>query len=450
MITFFPAPSPNQTSAAPTPYHPNGIITQITVGSDGLPQSTSTCRKGLPNSAAGVTNQLIAFDYVTNLVAGANVELAKSSITLRLQQQLVNVYLTCDYSLNSTTTNTIKNQNGFWTYRMSTAPPDVVLTNTPCTSAQKVNNYDCYRIQAAFTATIFYLPFTGRRALGQEKEDEDFLSQSNVEEELSWWVPIESNDHQNHGEEHGREAISRRRRLLNITSTILDSHVYNSFNQSIQTIFASGSLTGPTVKTVTFLGITNDASGEGGGNGGVSAVQRSGNQATIAGSVVGTVAGVAFVVFTFLFVKQYQKRRAKDSERIHPHLDESVSDLSLQLGAAPPPSQAKATGAPELQEQYMPIESEVFDLDTATLDDEDEESRVKQSMGLKMSYETDDEDEESSAAKRDPMFVSVRPDLSDAHALADMKQRIQDEFGASAYQKSRIKRKYTVGDTVAL
>lgn len=338
---------------------------------------------------------------------------------------------------------------------MSTAPPDVVLTNTPCTSAQKVNNYDCYRIQAALTATIFYLPITRQRELAQEKEEEKEWSPAQGEEEFLWWLRTEDDDRQNYpqrpyAEEYEREAHALRRRLLNTTSTILDTHVYNSFNKSLQTIFASGSLTGPTVKTVTFLGITNDASGEGGG--GVSAVQRSGNQAHIAGGVVGTLAAVALIgVLAFVWVKQHRQSRAKDSELIHPHLDESASDLSLQLGAAPPPSQSKAAGAPEMQEQYMPIESEVFDLDTATLDDEDEESRVKQSMGLKMSYETDDDDDEqSSAAKRDPMFVPVRPDLSDAHALADMKQRIQDEFGASAYQKSRIKRKYTVGDTVAL
>jgi len=173
---------------------PNGFSTILFPGQDNLPQRNSTCRPSIPADATGVQQQLIAFDYTTNVLPDSNATLAVNAIALRLQTELTQLYLNCEFEPGS----------DFYTYAVSSAPSDSVASQA-CTEDQIVEDNDCYNANGAFVVTIFYLPST-RRNLGE---------------------------------------------------TITDVNVLDSYSDALEAIFSSGSLTGARVVSTTYNGITN-------------------------------------------------------------------------------------------------------------------------------------------------------------------------------------------------
>lgn len=172
-------------------------------GPDGLLQRNSTCRKSIPSDAMNVQDQLVTFDYATNVLPGSNATLALMAISLRLQGELSQLYLDCNFDPGS----------DFYTYAVSSLPPDR-LGNQSCSDDEAVGGYECYTAHGAFTATIFYLP----------------------------------------------EEDTNRRRLVTISSTISDPNVLNSFSSALEDIFSSDALTGEQVMSTTYGGeITNAA-----------------------------------------------------------------------------------------------------------------------------------------------------------------------------------------------
>lgn len=160
---------------------------------NGLPQAISTCRRPIPDTATPI-EQLIEFNYRINLVAGANVPLSINDVARRLQDELSQIYLTCDYTTSE----------DFYTYSITSNPPDA-LSSYPCLESEVEPGSDCYNINGAFTATIFY-PTDGRRLVEAE---------------------------------------------------ITDPLVYNSFANSLSIIFGSGALDGGKVVSTSFGEITN-------------------------------------------------------------------------------------------------------------------------------------------------------------------------------------------------
>lgn len=191
----FPTVAPSN-SAAPS-VDPFGYDTRISVDANGDLGVTSTCRQDPPADTTPVNEQLVGFDYILNVESGADLSLIIPSLTSQIHDEVVEDYLDCQYEEGAAP---------FYVYEQSSLP-QATPNSSGCTAGNQDIGSDCYLINAGFTSYIFTFP--------------------------------------------------ENRRLL--SGNITDRDVLKSFSQSLENIFASGSLGGPNVVSIQYLGISNDA-----------------------------------------------------------------------------------------------------------------------------------------------------------------------------------------------
>lgn len=239
---------------------PEGYATVVFVGPDKLPQANSTCRPAIPSSAESVEDQLVAFDYVANVKKGSNITLVASSIALRLQDELSQLYLSCDFPPGE----------DFYTDAVSSLPGDVVNFTASCSESQVAEDSECFVVDGAFTATIFYLLSDDSSRRGR------FLQSSGGE-------PTSGAD--------GAE----------MNTGITDPNVYQSFSTALTDIFASGTLAGNQITSLGYQGITNSDVP-------TSAPQATNTPAIVGGTIGGLLALCLIALLVVLGVTAYRKR----------------------------------------------------------------------------------------------------------------------------------------------
>jgi hypothetical protein len=180
--------------------------------------------------------------------------LVMSSISLRLQEELSQQYLTCQFASGP----------DFLTDAIGSLPGDVVNVTASCTDTEVKTGSDCYVVDGAFTATIFYLPDGTRRKRGLQVSDQN--------------TPTTSSEQ------------------------ITDPNVYESFSTSLQAIFASGTLTGTRVTSLEFQGITNSDIP-------TAAPRTVDTPAVVGGSVGGFIALCLIALLVVLGIQSYRKRK---------------------------------------------------------------------------------------------------------------------------------------------
>lgn len=266
-----PTITPQPTNTNYPTVDPNGYSTVVFIGPNRLPEKNSTCRPAIPSAATSVTNQVIAFDYVANVDPGSNITLAVSSISLRLQDELARQYLSCHFPPGE----------DFYTHSINSLPGDVVSTTSSCSSSQVVGNSDCYVVNGAFTAVIFYLP---------KSSDSGSGSPSN-----------------------------RRLQDAGTTSTnITDPNVYQSFSQSLDDIFASGALQTAQVTGLQFEAVVNNASPG-------PPSQQSANTGAIVGGIIGGLVLLILVAFAVYTIVRTNDRRRRYPQQVGPDDEDSLN-----------------------------------------------------------------------------------------------------------------------------
>jgi hypothetical protein len=257
---------------------PNGVIDRIVTDTDGNTGVESQCRRSIPSTANRVTDQLIVYKYDVATVAGTDMFLIIDKIATQVQREISSQFLICTFD-DTTTTST---NDVFFSHTISSLPIDIVDTTTTttvsnCTSDD--NSTDCFRVNAAFTATIFYLD----------------------------------------------DNTNTRRSLQNGTTStksdaITDPMVYESFSSSLQALFSSGKLTDDisSVLSTDFQGIANDGRNDTptsspDDNSG-SQTDKSLSSGAVAGSVIGTLIGLALIAVLVVLAITAFRRRNDDSE----------------------------------------------------------------------------------------------------------------------------------------
>jgi hypothetical protein len=182
-----------------------------------------------------------------------------SSIALRLQDELSQEYLTCQF---------VSGQD-FLTDAVSSLPGDVVNAAASCGENEAEAGSDCYVVDGAFTVTIFYLPDGTRRKRG--------LQNTNQSEPTT-------------------------------SSTITDPNVYESFSTSLQAIFASGTLSGPRVTSLGLQGITNSDV--------PTSVPKTVDTPAIVGGSIGGLIALCFIVLLIVLGIQGYRRQKRYPEQV--------------------------------------------------------------------------------------------------------------------------------------
>jgi hypothetical protein len=200
---------------------------------------TSTCRQDPPADTTAVNEQLIGFEYILNVESGADLSLIIPSLTGQIQDEIVADYLDCRYEEGA--------DAPFYVYEQSSLPQDSPASSG-CTAESQDIGADCYLINAGFTSSIFTFP-DNRRLLSEDITDEDVLK---------------------------------------------------SFSQSLENIFASGTLGGPNVISIQYLGISNDAVPEGPDNTG-----------KIVGGVLGGLCLIALIAAAVVMGKRRERQNSQ-------------------------------------------------------------------------------------------------------------------------------------------
>jgi hypothetical protein len=274
---------------------PNGVINRIVTDSDGQTGIETQCRRDIPSTASSITDQLIVYEYDLITAPGTDVTFTTDKIATEIQKEMSNQFLKCTFDNDATTT--------FDTHTISSLPVDVAATTqTNCTTVDGTTA-DCYRINAAFTATIFYLhDSNGRRKLQNGTDTtNNSTTPSNTTTTTTTTTTSSPSD------------------------SITDPMVYESFSSSLQSVFESGRLTSDitNVKSTEFQGIVNDDSGntttpdDDSGNtttpdddsdtGSQSDKSLSGGK--VAGSVIGTLIAVAIIaaIIAFFVLRRHSR-----------------------------------------------------------------------------------------------------------------------------------------------
>lgn len=127
---------------------PFAFDTTIVAGDDGS-SYLSTCRMSIPDDAIGLQEQLLSFRYNLNLEPGSNVTFEVDGVELRLHREVADGFLTCDFSQDQ----------DFYTHKINSLPRDSASdTNQTCSEDEMIENANCFKVDAGFTATIFYMP----------------------------------------------------------------------------------------------------------------------------------------------------------------------------------------------------------------------------------------------------------------------------------------------------
>jgi hypothetical protein len=206
---------------------------------------TSTCRQDPPVDTTPVNEQLIAFDYILNVEFGADLSLILPSVSGQIQDEIVADYLDCRYEEEAAP---------FYVYEQSTLPQDTP-DSSGCTAGNQDIGADCYVINAGFTSSIF--------------------------------------------------TFSDNRRLL--SENITDGDVLKSFSQSLENIFGSGTLGGPNVISIQYLGISNDA---------VPPVPKEDITGKVVGGVIGGLCLIALIVSAVILGKRRDRQHSQYRKQI--------------------------------------------------------------------------------------------------------------------------------------
>ena len=265
---------------------PNGVVDRIVTDDAGHTGVTSTCRRAVPESTT-VTDQLVVYEYDVTTTPGTDVAFVTDTLATRVQKEMSRQFLTCTFDAPAAAS--------FDTATISSLPHDVVTTTTPnCTS----DGADCHRINAAFTATIFYYndDTTNRRRRHRQLQSDNT---TNV-------------------------TITTTNATTTTTGTpsdvITDPTVAEQFSLSLQSFFDSGEMTSGLggVQTTEFQGLANDDSvmnndddatnTTDGNDDSQQSSDKSWSGGQVAGSVIGTLVGLALiaVLVTFFILRRRQ------------------------------------------------------------------------------------------------------------------------------------------------
>jgi hypothetical protein len=270
---------------------PNGVIDRIVTDSDGQTGIETQCRRDIPSTATSITDQLIVYEYDLTTTPGTDVTFTTDKIATDIQKEMTKQYLICTFDNGSTTS--------FDTHTISSLPVDVAATTqTNCTTVDGTTA-DCYRINAAFTATIFYLNDNnnGRRNL------QNGTATNATTTNATTTTPTNSTT---------TPATTSTK-----SDSITDPLVYESFSSSLQSIFESGQLSSDisNVMSTEFQGIVNDDSSNNGtttddttppDDDSGSQTDKSLSGGKVAGSVIGTLIAVALIaaIIAFFIVRR--------------------------------------------------------------------------------------------------------------------------------------------------
>jgi hypothetical protein len=224
---------------------PFGFDTTRSVDANGDVGLNSTCRQDPPADTTPVNEQLIGFDYILNVESGADISLIIPSLTGQIHDEVAEDYLDCRYEEGAAP---------FYVYEESSLPQDTI-NSSGCPAGNQESGADCYVINAAFTSFIFTF--------------------------------VES------------------RRLL--SETITDRDILNSFSKALENIFRSGTLVGPNIISIQYLGISNDE---------VPKEPEEDNTGKIVGGVLGGLFFIALIVAALILGKRKEKERSQYRETV--------------------------------------------------------------------------------------------------------------------------------------
>jgi hypothetical protein len=388
---------------------PNGVIDRIVTDANGHTGVETSCRRSIPSTASSTRDQLIVYNYDLTIASGSDTYFAVDQIAAAVQRSMSEQFLTCIFDDNTTKT--------FLTHTISSLPVDVVDTSfTNCTPTGSSN---CFRVNAAFTSTIFYLNGSNRRQL-----------------------------------QNGTDTS------IPVSDAITDPKVFESFSSALNSLFSSGQLTTDVSNVIStgFQGISNDDSSvptpapdES------SSSDKSLSSGAVAGSVIGTLIAVALIAALIALAVVTVRNRNGGTSRSKA-VDVTQQDFNdLQ----------------DYEEEDDRDDRAMIDRSVIASDDGSYNSGYQSQGKLKTSAYIVNDDNESyntrafpvvgpsfservqSASAPGPVFVKANEILSQLHE-AELKTEFDSETGAvemNAYSprhRSTGKRSYDVPDTVQL
>lgn len=271
---------------------------------DGVEQSISTCRSPIPaEGSASSFDQIIGFSYTMNLdPSTTSLEDAIHDMEIVTQQELAEIYLTSNCSFIP--------GGDFYVHSITSYPVDVV---SDITCASDVSGTECFVIDAAVTASIFYL-VDGRRL-----------------------EPVES---------------------------IQDRNIRDSFSAALADIFGSDAVNQPGVESVEYAGISNGAVPRGGDDN---------EGGKIAGAVIGTVAVCLLVVLLAMLFLKGRRRGGGGNTRSTYRSSRQVEDDDYEI-PPPPPERYDMEGVKE--DSIDPLDELIKDTTQVYILNDDEETAV--------------------------------------------------------------------------
>lgn len=418
-------PTGAPTTAFPTMSRaPTFTDTRIVTDSQGNMGVSTQCRTPVPPNATTVQDQRVDFTYVLNVVSGTDVFLAIDYVATQLQKSLSREYLTCHFGNPSSL---------FETHAISSLPVDNLDPNPTCpadlhnqtttmTNTTTTTTTDCYIVDGAYTATIFYL--TPQRRQRQRNLDTNTTAATTN---------------------------------TTTTNVITDPNVYNSFATSLQTLFASGELSSglSNIRGTAFQNITNFHNGSNGGASGIG-TGNSSDTSLSGGAIAGIVIGVIclLAILAALIVFAVTRRRRK---RQHPRDEKAVNVTHVSNFRDLEPND---DGDSSYRDDVAMIADRSF---LSSSDDgsftsaQDRRYQVdvivdeEQSFGTgiitvdPVTFEIPGE-----SSNQVPWFVKAN-DVIDQQNQDDMKKRIEEEFNPpQSMSPPRGQRKYGIPDTMDL
>jgi hypothetical protein len=181
---------------------------------------TATCRPELPSDAESVTEQLIEFQYVLNVVNGTIIPLILAQVEDDISSGLVDALMDCRYTPGE----------DFYLYRMDSSPRDRTVAG--CRLDEQVFGATCFTVAGQLTTLYFYL-------------DEEDANEGRRRRRLD-----------------GSSRIGGRSRELQtntpLEDQIADPNVAAAFAKALSDILNRTDIGGPNVVGTGFVGITNE------------------------------------------------------------------------------------------------------------------------------------------------------------------------------------------------
>ena len=286
---------------------PNGVIDRIVTDDAGNTGVESQCRRDLPSTATRLTDQLIVYEYDITTTTGADVAFVTDTIATQVQKEMSRQFLTCTFNA------TEQDASSFDTTTVSSLPFDAVATTTSnCTTADGTVA-DCYRINAAFTATIFYVDDATRRRFRNRMLQQNTTTATNTTTTGS--TP---------------------------SDVITDPVVAEQFSSSLQSLFDSGQFASDivSVKSTEFQGLANAADTNDTNTDDAipptdddSQTDKSLSGGQVAGSVIGTFIGLALIAIIVVFVVTRRRNTNDNNNNKSRAMDVTQEDFHHDLNA---------------------------------------------------------------------------------------------------------------------